>query len=172
MRALDLANVEEAQEFKKVTPGGYICQITNVENVDEKEYLKVEYDIVIGEFKGYYQQLFDSKKFWGGKFIKSYKEAALPFFKGFITSAEKSNDGFIWANDEKKLIGKLVGLILGEEEYVKNDKTVGKRLYVNKVCSVETIKKGVDVPELKRLAGDKKPSDPDWMPSDEKLPWD
>lgn len=152
MRNLNLAEVEEAQEYKRIGTGGFICKITAVEDVPEKEYLKVEYDIAEGEFKGYYKELFDSKNFWGGKFIRSYKEKALPFFKGFITSVENSNNGYKFDNNESKLVGKFVGLVIGEEEYNKNDGTVGNRLYVDKVRSVEEIKKGsFEIPNLKKL---------------------
>lgn len=159
MRNLNLENVQEAQEFKRVVPGAYICKITNaVDVIDEhgnhKEYLGIEYDIAEGELKGYYKELFDAKSFWGGKFIKSYKEKALPFFKAFVTSIEKSNPNYKFDNDEKKLAGKLVGLVIAEEEYKKNDGTVGNRLYVASVRSVEEVRKGgIEIPALKRLAG-------------------
>jgi hypothetical protein len=152
MKNINWNEVEEAQEFKRLGVGGYICKITSATDEVEKEYLKLEYDVADGEFKNYYKELFDKKQFWGGKFIRSYKEKALPFFKGFITSVEKSNNGFKFDNDESKLIGKLVGLVIGEEEYRKSDGTVGTRLYVDKITSVDGIKKGEFlVPPIKKL---------------------
>lgn len=142
MKNIDLKNVEEATDFVSLAPGGYVCRITAVEDVAEKEYLKIEYDIAEGEFAGHWKKLYDSKNFWGGNFIKSYKEKALPFFKGFITAVENSNPNFIFDNDETKLKGKLIGLTLGEETYTKNDGTEGKRLYVGKPRSAEQIRKG------------------------------
>jgi hypothetical protein len=152
MRDLGLGSIEEATEYKRIGTGGFTCKITKVEDVTDKEYLKIEYDVADGDFKNYYQELFDSKSFWGGKFIKSYKEKALPFFKGFITSIENSNKGFKFDNDETKLVGKLIGLIVGEEEYNKADGTVGNRLYVDKCTSVDKIKSGeFEVPAAKKL---------------------
>lgn len=142
MKNIDLTNVQEATDFPKLTQGGYICRITAVEDVPTKEYLKIEYDIVEGEFTGYWKKLYDSKAFWGGNFIKSYKETALPFFKAFTTAVEKSNPGYVFDNDETKLKGKMIGLILGEETYTKNDGSDGKRIYVDKPRSVEQIRKG------------------------------
>ena len=48
--------------------------------------------------------------------IRSYKTNALPFFKGFITAVEKTNPGYTWDWDEKKLIGKNVIAVFGEED--------------------------------------------------------
>lgn len=153
MRQLNLQNVEEATEFERVVPGGYVCGITQVTDVPEKEYLMIEYDIAEGPKKNYYRQLSDAKGFWGGKFVKSYKEKALPFFKAFITAVERSNSGYTWDNDETKLKRKLVGLVFGEEEYRKNDGSIGKRLYVDQIHSVDKIR-NLDyvIPELKRLS--------------------
>ena len=141
MRDLGLANVQEAQEFKRLTTGAYICKITAVEDVEDKEYLKVEYDVAEGEFKDYYKDLYEKKNFWGGKLIRSYKESAKPFFKSFIVAVENSNSGYKFDNDEKKLVGKLVGLVLGEEEYKKQDGTIGTRLYVTRTIQVNDVKK-------------------------------
>ena len=154
MKALDLANVEDRKEFSKVQPGGYVCRIESVQDVVEKEYLKIEYDFAEGEHKQHYFELFQAKGFWGGRFIRSYKEKALPFFKSFNTAVENSNPGYKWDNDERKLLTKFVGLVLAEEEYRKNDGKIGTRLYVDQTRSVDEIRKGnFKVPELKRLQG-------------------
>jgi len=154
MRNLNLENVNEATEYKSVAPGGYICGITKVENVEGKEYLKVEYDIAEGEFKNYYRELFASKNFWGGNFIKSYKEKALPFFKAFITAVQNSNNGFVFNNDEKLLVRKMVGLVLAEEQYQANDGNIKTRLYVAQVHSISKIRSGdFVVPAMKMMNG-------------------
>lgn len=154
MRDLNLSEVQEKQDFVKVTPGGYVCRIMSIDDVEDREYLKIEYDISEGIHKGHYQDLYNSKGFWGGSFIRSYKEKALPFFKAFITAVENSNNGYKFDNDESKLFGKVVGLVIGEEEYRKNDGSIGTRLYVDKTRSVEQVRKGVEVPEVKRLKQD------------------
>jgi len=156
MRDLNLSNVEAATEgeFKKVKPGGYICKIVTVSDVEAKEYLKIEYDIAQGEYKDFYNDLSIAKQFWGGTMYKSYKESCLSFFKGFTTAVEESNKGFKFGSDEKALVGKLVGLVLAEEEYWGNDGSLKGRLYVAQVRSIEAIKsKDFTVPELKKVAG-------------------
>jgi hypothetical protein len=152
MKNLNLENVEEAKEYQRLVAGGYICKITKVEDTPDKEYLKIEYDIEQGEFKDYFKNLFAAKNFWGGRFIRSYKESALSFFKSFTTSVENSNNGYKFDNDETKLVGKLVGLVLGEEEYNANDGSVKNRLYVKETRSVDSIKKGdFAIPDIKYL---------------------
>ena len=158
MRPIDMSNVKEAGEFPKLTPGGYVCRYTNVEDKADKEYLYMEFDIAEGEFKDYYKQMNENLKFWGGKVIRSYKEAARPMFKRMCVAVTKSNPGFIFDGnthaDERTLNGKLIGLVLAEEEYVGNDGSVKTRLYVNTEKSVDDIRSGnYKVPALKKLSG-------------------
>ena len=153
MKNINWNEVEEAQEFEKVATGGYVCGITAVEDVADKEYLAIEFDIAEGPLKNYYRGLYDAKGFWGGKFIKSYKDKAQKFFKGFITAIENSNKGFKFDNDETKLKRKLVGLVLSEEEYKAKDGSIKTRLYVSDIRSVDKIKSGdFEVKPLKKLA--------------------
>lgn len=146
MKKINLSNVPEQGEFQRLTAGGYICRITKVEDKPEKEYLYIEYDIAKGDFAGYYQELFDNRNFWGGRFYKSYKETALPMFKRFCSAVSKSNNGYAFDGetnaDESTLVGKLIGLVLCEEEYYGNDGNIRTRLYVDRECAVEDIANG------------------------------
>lgn len=152
MKNVNWDGVQEATEYSRLAPGGYICRITKATDVPDKEYLKLEYNIAEGEFKDYFKQLNESKNFWGGNFVRSYKESALSFFKAFKTAVEGSNSGYKFINDENTLVGKLVGLVLGEEEYEANDGSTKNRLYVDQVRNVESIKKkDFKIPELKTL---------------------
>lgn len=175
MKNINLDDVQEAREFSRLPIGGYICGIVRVEDVPEKEYLRVEYDIAEGDFKNYYRQQAQRNPDWnwGGVLIRSYKEKALPFFKAFTTAVEKSNTGYKFDSDEKKLVRKMVGLVLGEEEYTKQSGDIGTRLYVASVHSVESIKEGkFKVPELKRLSGGSASSTNEFQTvSDEDLPF-
>ena len=78
-------------------------------------------------------------------------------FKRMCSAVTKSNKGFIFDGnehcDESTLIGKKIGMILGEEEYVGNDGSTKTRLYVAREVDVADIKAGkFKVPELKKLA--------------------
>lgn len=151
--AKNLNDVQEAQDFVSVPAGGYICMITSVDNLADKQYIKLEYDIVEGDFKDHFDEIYQRAGFWGLSNIQSYKETALGFFKRFITAVESSNPGFIFDNDEVQLKGKTVGLVLFEEEYEGNDGVVKTRLKVDRARSVESIRKGdFKVPPKKLLS--------------------
>lgn len=161
MKKIDKKAWEEAKEsigFKRLAPGGYICAISEVEDVPEKEYIKVCYDVVKGDDAGYFTKQFKAdtreNKKWPnvGTFYRSYKDSALGMFKGFITAVSESNKNFKWDWDEQVLKNKYVGVIIGEEEYLngKGEKRIHNRV-VN-VRSVPTIESGdFDIPELKKL---------------------
>lgn len=152
----NIAKVQEAGDSTRLPAGGYICKYTNVEDNPEKNYLYMEFDIAEGEYAGYYKALEERADFWGGRCYRSYSEKALPMFKRMCSAVTKSNKKFIFDGnehcDESTLIGKLVGLILGEEEYIGNDGAKKTRLYVVREIPVEDIKAGkYKVPELKKL---------------------
>lgn len=158
-----IENYENVQassgEFARPTAGGYICKIIDVEDFPmdaqgKGDYLRISYDIADGEFKDYYKEQNDR---WGGNwnatFIRSYKEKALGMLKHFTNCVEQSNTGYTWDWNEKGLIGKVVGLVLGEEEYKNNAGEIKTKLGVNQVKTVEDIKNGnFKIPAPKKLA--------------------
>lgn len=154
--------IPDAAEFDRPTPGGYIGVITDYEDVDRLDqngkgmYLKLYWDFAEGPLKGSLGDAFARLGYWFGYgiFVRSYKEKALPFFKGFKTCLEVSNPRYVFqTNNLEAMRGKRLGIVLGEEEYRKNDGTVGTRLYVAEVRSVKAIQDGdYKVPELKKLS--------------------
>ena len=178
MKNINWSNIEAAKpgEFNRLPAGGYICKITAVEDEPSKEYLKIEFDICDGEYKDYYRNLYESKKFWGGNFIKSYKEKALGFFKQMLECIEKSSKGFsadTFDGDERKLVGKFIGLVIGYEEYKGNDGKIKQRIFVDSFKTASEIKNGeFEIPALKTLASDSpKSSAIDAVEDDDDLPW-
>ena len=162
MKAIE--NYENIQasngEFARPGNGGYILEIVNVTDVPYNEqtgkgdYLRIDYDIAAGDFKGYYTA--QNERFGGGKWfanvIKSYKEKALGMFKHFTNCVEESNPGFKWNWQEDKLIGLRFGATLQEEEYEKNDGSIGTRLIVKDIKTVKQIMDGnFKVPTTKKL---------------------
>lgn len=146
-------NWDEIQdEIRRPVPGGYAAKIIEVKDVEEKEYLAIKWDFAEGEFKGSNQETFDTLGFWPSLLIRSYKSTALRFFKGFKTCVEASNRNFVFKNDPQSLVGKYMGVVLGEEEYLGKDGKVKTRLYVAEVRSGKAIRDGdFKVPELKKL---------------------
>lgn len=152
MKNIDWTNVEETQEFETVKPGGYVGVIYTAEDNPDKEYLKLSIDIAEGQFKDYYKELAENRDFWGLTLYRSYKDSAKSFFKSFYRAVEKSNPGYVWTNDETTLPDKLIGIILQEEEYIKNDGSESTRIIINRVVPVDDIRNGnFKVPEKKYL---------------------
>lgn len=138
-------------------PGGYVAYLIRVDDEYGKEYLKFEFDIAEGDYRRYYsdRQAKNPDWNWGGVLIRSYKESASGFFRTFLEQLEASNPGQFKAdafnNDERMLLKKYIGVILGEEEYQKQDGSIGKRVRVADTCAIEDIRaKKFTVPELKK----------------------
>lgn len=161
---VNFAEVKEAGASNPLVAGGYVCKYTKVEDNASKEYLRLEFDIAEGDFKDYYKELEERANFWGGSVYRSYKEGAIPMFKRMCSAVAKSNPSFEFNpfvkggnSDEQTLVGKLVGIVLKEEEYEKNDGNIGTRLVVAYECDAQKIRSGnFKVPQKKVL--DKNPN--------------
>jgi len=144
------------EEYKRLVPGGYVCKITKAENRPEKEYIYLEFDISEGEFKGHGANCIERNGFTPLKMYRSYSEKAAGMFKGFIECVNESNPTQpAWDGDENKLIGKFIGVVLGEEEYKKQDGSVGTRLNVARTITTAKVRAGhFRVPDKKTLPVD------------------
>lgn len=151
---------EVQDDIRRPVPGGYAAKITEVVDNEDKEYLLIRWEFADGEFKGCNQETFDAFGFWPIAFVKSYKQKALRFFKGFKTAVEESNRNFVFKNDPQTLVGKFMGVVLGEEEYLDKEGKVKTRLYVDQVRSGKAIRDGdYKIPDLKKLpAGSSAPA--------------
>lgn len=139
------------EEYKRLVPGGYVCRITKVEDHPDKQYLYIEFDIAEGEFTGHGADCLERRGFNPLKMYRSYTEKSAGMFKGFTQCVEESNTGYTWDWDEKKLVGRIIGVVLGEEEYKKRDGTVGTRFNA-RVKTSQAIRAGkFKVPEKKCL---------------------
>lgn len=143
-------------EIRRPVPGGYAAKITEVVDNEDKEYLLIRWDFAEGEFKGANKETFEAFGFWPSAFVKSYKQKSLRYFKGFKTAVESSNRNFTFNNDPNTLVGKFMGVVLGEEEYLAKDGSVKTRLYVCEVRSGQAIRdNNFQVPPLKKLDASK-----------------
>ena len=164
MLGTNMRNVSAATGGSRPGPGGYVMQIVRVTNQPKNERIELEIDIAEGPYAGYYKDLSDRKQFWGAKFVKSYKENALPFFKSFIEIIQECNentDGLVIGDfediDETKLVGKLFGMVYGMKEYIGNDgKTKEKPDWYNAdYVSLDIIRNGeYEIPDLVPLGAD------------------
>ena len=139
------------EEYKRLVPGGYVCRITKVEDHPDKNYLYIEFDIAEGEYAGYGSSCLERNGFTPLRMYRSYSDKAAGMFKGFIQNIEASNNGYHWDWKEQTLVARLIGIVIGEEEYKKQDGSVGTRFNARDK-TVEAIKDGrFKVPEKKLL---------------------
>lgn len=166
-------SVQESGSRKFLPAGGYICKIVDVKDEPQKQYMKIEYDIAQGEWKDYALTVESERGWWPLTTVKSYKEKAIGFFKHFISSIEKSNPNFKWDWDENKLVGKLVGVVIGEQEYEKKDGSIGTNMVASDFTPVENIKKGqYKVPDPVKLKRSEPEPSADTDADDGDLPFD
>lgn len=156
--------------FKKMPAGGYVVQIQAVRTEgedygrivnypEEKMYVKLIYDIAEGEFAGKFSDDYwtGTDKDWGHQIYLSWKNMGA--FKGSIQAIEESNPGFdamaaFTADKWSLFVGKYVGIVIGEEEYIGNDGNVKTRYTFPRLKSAQDIRDGkFRVPELKTLDG-------------------
>ena len=159
MEALGKAydDAEATGTFERIPAGGYVVKITEVKDETARDYLRVVYDIAEGPQKGFYSDDWGKEHPFAHNFILSYKETALGMFKGRLKAIDESNGTdfvkeAVTGLKEQQLVGKLVGVVIGYEEYETDRGEVRERSYVKEVRSVEKIRTGdFKVPELKKL---------------------
>lgn len=148
--------IQASGEFERLAPGGYVIRITDVQDVPESAYLRITYDIAEGPETGHFKDT-DAEFVFSHQFIRSYKETALPMLKAFTIAVDESNgtkftDQVETGFKEQQLIGKILGVVLREEEYENNRGEVKVGLKLQSCMSADRIRKGdFKVPELKRL---------------------
>lgn len=155
--------------------GGYICKIVRpILNDDQdtgKANIELHIDIAEGDFAGYFQKLEDRWGFWGLRGWMSFKENQLKNFQRTCVALCDSNPGLQFnpfaqgGADIDALEGKLIGAVIGKEEYRQKSGEIRERNVVSFFIDVKKIKdKKFKVPELKKL---KDPSsDPLFVPAD------
>lgn len=151
--------IQVTESGAALEPGGYELRIisTKVEKYTNCEILKVAFDIVNNEkYAGFYSTRFKAAKAqnpnakWGGVFDvfipkddgTEYDGYTKQAFKRFITSVEKSNEGYIWNWDENSLKDKMFGGLFGREQFKTNEGDLKFAVKCRFPRSIESIKSG------------------------------
>lgn len=146
-------NIITAQE--KLPVGGYVAKILNAkeENFEWGDRLAIAFDIVEGEYAGFFDKNFknqqsEDKKWKGTIRINIPKEDGSEKdewtqkrFNTNMVAIEESNPGFYFDWDETKLKGKMVGIIFNNKEYEFNGNH-GFFTNPHSFASVEDIRSG------------------------------
>ena len=156
---------KEFGEYETLELGGHEVVIKNAELYTSQQSgntsLKVEVDIAGNDKQaGFFQRQFDENtnadKRWasGATRYMSLKKESLAYTKGFITSLEKSNNGFKF--DTSKGWDQLKGLkcagVFGLEQYINNE---GQTKTATKLTQFRSLDKldGIKIPNVKLLNG-------------------
>lgn len=159
--------IEESAVGEKLPAGGYVVRIVDVNDVPEKEYLWIVYDILESnvdgklstDHAGHYGDDFGKQNPWAHRFTRSYKDSAEGMFKAFLSRLEESNrgkfDAKAWQgkSDEREFVGLELGVVL-QTRYYTNEKGEDKEaLEVRGVYASQDIRSGdfkVPAPNDKR----------------------
>ncbi len=164
-------------ETAQLPAGCYVCVILGVKQEENRGHDRfvMQFDIAEGEQKDFYQKQYriakqtDQNAKYKGEHRQNMDGQGLPFFKGLITSIEKSNTGFIFpfgkTGNEKTLVGKKFGAVMGREEFLTSD---GKKRMATKVMQIRSIEglKDAKVPEDKLLEENTPAPAPQYGPAD------
>ena len=149
-------------EFAQLPAGLYICEILGAKQEDYNGHARfiMQFDIAEGEHKGFYQKQYNAEKQasqnakFKGVHRQNMEDQGLPFFKGLMTSVERSNQWyrFPWGTkgNEKTLVGKKFGAVMGREEFLTAD---GEKRMATKIVQIRSVDglKDAKIPEDKLL---------------------
>ena len=148
---------------ERLPAGGYICKILKAwceTTPNGSEQLVLALEIADGNYAGFFKKQYETRKAnnpnaaWGcifKQFTLGIDGQTNPFFKGMLKSIEESNAGYKWNWQEATLANRMIGMIFREEEFIAQDGSIKTTVRPAFARSVERIRNGVDVPEIKRL---------------------
>jgi len=162
----DYKETKAYTDAETLPKGAYKVKIlgASVEENSRGKYIKIGCDIAEGEFKDFFANQYkndqrEDKKWQCNYLLNIPKDDGSQQdgwtkrkFKTFTEALEESNEGYHFDWDEQKFKGKLFGGLFNEQEYKKNDGTVGKSVKIGKVISLRALKEGkYKMPEDKLL---------------------
>jgi len=134
--------VSAAGSSTMLPAGGYVAKITDVEDVESKEYLLFTYNIAEGEYAGFFD---GDDRVYTHQFRRYYTDKASGFMRKFLDCIEASNKKFTldgWDNDQQSLVGLLVGIIVQREDYTNQSGEDRARMNVEGFASADDIRNG------------------------------
>lgn len=154
-----LSTVESAHpgEFVKIPAGGYVCVIRKV-SIDKTKTDKYKMMFTLDIAEGEFARAFENSQYPPiyQQLIYDDEGNASRYFKGILEDIQDSNsDWKISADDTldfSTLIGKKVGFLFGEREYLKRDGSIGTFMEPRRSMNVKRIRnKEFAIPQLRKV---------------------
>lgn len=125
-------DIEEATGgFDRPPAGGYLCTIVAVENIPDKQHVRLEWDIDEGD----YQEIYRASSLASGRHCpydwRSYKEENLKYFKHFLSVLTKCNPGNSNTRHGTVMNGHLLGFNSGPSLGIEKAPITGKSMKTN-----------------------------------------
>ena len=133
------ADEKGSESFDFPPDAGYVFIIQRVDtrlSSNNNKQLCLGLDIAEGNYKGYYQQLTDKKgnDWFAWLYQNTEGETSLPYYKGLISSIEKSNPGYQYFNPQTRTanINTLLGKRFAALYQTEHNEETGKNKVVIK----------------------------------------
>ncbi len=152
MRQIQFDTIAESTggSYQALPAGNYVCTITAMEDVADREYVRMEVDVAEGEHAGFFK---GSDRPWKHSTCLSYKDAALGMLKRRLHTISDCNPGFdamaAFNGGTQALslfVGKLVGVCFNEEEFEGNDGEVKTNVKPGDLRLVADVRSGRALP--------------------------
>jgi hypothetical protein len=167
----DTTEAKQGGQGDKPPAGAYVMKIIGAKEEISKTnrpMLVLALDIAEGPHAGNFLKLHDflkgrnAESRWPCIYRRCTDGGQTAFFKGDIKAIEESNQGFVFNFDERTLIGKVVGCMLGEKETDATGKTILEPRFL---CSATKARSGeMKVPAAKKFEGSSGWADDDQYP--------
>ena len=157
-------------DSERLSLGGHVCKIigTRIDTTTTgKEQLVLCFDVDEGtEYDGIFKRQYDGSKGRGNdkwpnggtfrQFTRDFTDPGKtnPYFKGLIQAVVESNSGYQWDWNERSLVGRYIGFVFGEEEYMGQDGEI-KRAVKARYCCPSDSAPDKEAPALKPYKGPK-----------------
>lgn len=152
------SNIGDTGGFPRLEPGGYVAKIVSAADHEDRSYFELVFDIAEGPNTGHYSDAWGVEHPNAHRIVMSYKPTAVNMLAGRLNAIDASNPGFdsraaCKANRFDFFVGRLVGVVMREEEYRRRDGSVGVRVSLDQVVTVQAVRDGLVKPRaIKRLA--------------------
>lgn len=176
------------QHFEQLPKGAYVCKIKHLEETKSKSgkaMIKLCFDIAEGDYKDFYEKQYKANtnedKDWS---YDATMYMLIPYegcdswmtdqWDTFWANIEDSNNGYVFAGDEKKTVNKVFGGVFRIEESESNTGNVYRHTKLAYSVIAQDVRDGKTKPAKDKLVGvEGSPDDFVNVPesSAEDLPW-